>query len=52
MAHARREIGLALGEQPTQGYPPSVISMIPQLVERSGTGVSGAGHHVLLHGSG
>ena len=40
----RREIKFALGEQPTsKGYPPSVISMIPRLVERSGTGVSGAG---------
>jgi flagellum-specific ATP synthase len=44
VAHARREVGLALGEQPTvKGYPPSVVSLIPALVERSGTGTEGQG---------
>jgi flagellum-specific ATP synthase len=44
VAHARREVGLALGEQPTaKGYPPSALSMIPSLIERAGTGLPGEG---------
>ena len=44
VAHAQRELGLALGEQPTsRGYPPSVISMIPNLIERTGTSTNNSG---------
>jgi flagellum-specific ATP synthase len=54
LAMAQREVGLAAGEPPTtRGYPPSMFSLMPRLVERAGLSKEGsitAYYSVLVEG--
>lgn len=50
VAMARREIGVSIGEPPTtKAYPPSVFSLLPQLLERSGPQAEGHGNITALY---
>jgi FliI/YscN family ATPase len=42
-AHAQRDVGFAAGEPPAaRGFPPSVFSILPKLVERTGDSETGS----------
>ncbi len=43
LAHAKRELGIALGEPPVaRGYPPSALVLLSELVEKTGPARSGS----------
>lgn len=48
-AHAQREVGIALGEPPvSRGFPASVFSMMPKLLEQAGMSAEGDGSVTLI----
>ncbi|PKG39542.1 FliI/YscN family ATPase [Psychromonas sp. Urea-02u-13] len=49
-AMAQREVAIAMGEPPAiKGYPPSVFSFIPPLLERSGNGGENSGSMTAIY---
>jgi flagellum-specific ATP synthase len=43
-AHSARDVAMSAGELPVaRGYPPSVFTELPQLLERAGPGLDGSG---------